>query len=401
MKKLILLLLFINSILFAAYAQVPDPCTGTGAAQAISTLSPCNCSEANITGGTPCNKSSFATKALSDAAINTFITTQSTYVLPTVPTTWQDVRPQALLVNGAYKHEFCTEVTTAAGTNKLNILNIAQVQINCDAVCQDYKIIQKTGTCGTNTITPTLVASALNPTVKYRQYAVLPNTTYIICRQLYFDGSDLDCYTTFVGGDGLNSGGAQVTAQHWFYYEEAIVTPLYLTAFNGINANNQNLLQWSVTNNAAIATFLLEKSTDGITFTPIKTINENPTSTSYTYTDVNTVTVPQTFYRLKIVDKNGSYYYSTIIKIKTTNNENDWNITQSINNISVTTHQTKAMPVTISLWQTNGKLISTVSKKVEAGFNTFQVPTIGVAKGIYFIKINTAEYANTKKIMIL
>jgi hypothetical protein len=378
-------------------AQIPDPCTGAGAAQAISTLSPCNCTEAQ--GGTPCNKTSFATKALSDGAINLFLTTQSTYALPTTPTNWQDVRGSAMSLSGTFKHEFCTEVTTAVSTNKLNILNIAQVQVNCNAVCQDYKIIKKSDVCGLNQITPTLVASALDPTVFYRQYIVSPSTTYIICRQLYFSG-DLDCLNTWTGGDGISSLGAQVTAQHWFYYEEAIVTPLIITAFNGVKVNNDNLLQWTATNENDVLKYSIERSNNGNTYYEIATVLPNA-SHSYNFTDFNTIQ-QSNFYIIKMVERNGTINYSKIVKLNATSIQQLIGIypnpAKTSTHVSLYSSSTKK--AFIQIFNTNGIVEKSVNYNLKTGINNLELNVTTLSKGIYVLKITNGENIYNQKLIV-
>ena len=210
MKK-ILFTLTVIAFSINVYAQIPDPCTGAGAAQAIDVASPCNCGEAQA--GTSCNKSIFTTQALADASINSYLSTQSGYGQPTIPVAWQDVRTSNLLLNGTgiVRHEFSTEYTTGPSTISVAAINICQVKNTCNAACQDYKIILKSGgTCGTNLLTPVLITSGLDPAVKYRQYTVSPNTTYIISRQIYYDGTSAGCFTSWTGTDGSASGGAKI-----------------------------------------------------------------------------------------------------------------------------------------------------------------------------------------------
>lgn len=398
MKKIITTLLLI-ALTVCSIAQIPDPCTGAGAAQPISTTSPCNCSEVNVVSGTPCNKSSFIDKAASDAAIAFFITNQSSYALPTTPAPWQDVRGNALNLAGTFKHEFCTEITTDPGTNKLFILNIAQVQINCNAVCQDYKIIQKTGTCGINAITPTLVPSALNPTVNYRQYNVLPNTTYIICRQLYYDGSDLDCYGSWVGGDGVNSLGAQVTAQHWFYYQEGIVTPLGNNTFKGIQVAGTNILEWTTDNQNEIAKFDIEKSTTGAAFTTIATVLKHTVS-KYNYTDAASNQLA--YYRLKVTSNNNTQLYSYIIKLSNSPSHNAFTIypNPAAHSTTLSIYKAHATAATIQVYNFNGTLVHTQYNQLSAGINTVPVLVNQLPQGIYSIKLVCNHVTVTQKLII-
>jgi hypothetical protein len=322
MKK-IFYLIVVLMIAKNCFAQIPDPCTGAGAAQAVSTLSPCNCGEA--VGGTSCNKSVFTSQAASDAAIGSFLTSQFNYALPTIPTAWQDVRSSAMLLNGTFRHEFSTEFTTGASTTAVAVINICQVKQNCSATCQDYEIfIKASPTCGTNLLTPTLITSAADATLKYRQYTVLPNTTYIVSRKLYFDGSDLDCFLSWTGSDGVSSLGKQVTAQHWFIWSTgSVVLPINNLNFSSRQLNNKVMLQWHTEQNTNFSKFEVEKSTDAINYKNLGEIISVPNTTTekkYLVEDKSPAAI--NFYRLKSIDKDGKVAYTPVSKLVLKANNN-------------------------------------------------------------------------------
>ena len=403
MKKIFYTLLLIL-ISVSTFAQVPDPCTGAAASAPISTSSPCNCSETNIVGGTPCNKSMFGTKALSDASIHTFLTAQNNWALPTTPVAWQDVRAQALSLGGAFKHEFCTEVTTSATTNFLYIINIAQVQINCTAVCQDYKFIKKADVCGINAVTPVLVASALDPTIKYRRYAVLPNTTYIICRQLYFDGNDLDCYTTWTGGDGINSLAAQVTAQHWFYFESnTSVLPIKLDDFTATNFKGENYLNWKAETETNLNRYEVEKSEDGNLFNKIGEVLASTSNVKqYNFVDDKKSIVAKVFYRLKIIELDGKIAYSKIIVVSDKTEKNIFTISPNpaSDKAEVKIFSEKNANSKMFILSTNGNIISTKNIVLQKGSNFISLDVTNFPKGVYFVKLNNSGIDITQKLIV-
>jgi hypothetical protein len=97
--------------------------------------------------------------------------------------------------------------------------------------------------------------------------------------------------------------------------------PLRLLSFSCINSNRSNILQWQTDNEINTMAFNVERSTDGIGFSSVASIssaNNNGTNL-YSYTD-NSVSGLVCFYRLKMIDQNGSFTYSNIIKAKTGSN---------------------------------------------------------------------------------
>lgn len=319
MKK-ILYILLASAFSINAYAQIPDPCTGAGAIEPISAFSPCNCGEAQA--GTSCNKSVFASQLAADNAIHTFLLTQSGYALPTTPIPWQDVRSSNMWLDGTVsgggiiKHEFSTEITTGPSTTVIDVINICQVQFNCNAVCQDYKIIPKVaGVCGTSTLTPILITSTLDPAVKYRQYTVSPNTTYIVSRQIYYDGNDFDCFFPWTGTDGVSSTGAKITAQHWFIWSTGAL-PVNNLEFTAKQLNNAVMLQWRTEQEFNTAKFEIERSSEAVNFTKIGEVaaaGNSTTEKSYWIEDKNPAAI--NFYRVKSIDKDGKISYSPVSKL--------------------------------------------------------------------------------------
>ncbi len=318
MKKLFFTLtaIFFYSITFS---QIPDPCTGGGATQPIDVASPCNCAEAQS--GTPCNKSIYATQAAADADIHSFLLTQFGYGQPNIPVAWQDVRSNNIMLNGVFKQEFSTEFTTGPTTSSVAAINICQVKNTCNATCQDYKIIKKTDICGINAITPTLITSTLDPTVKYRSYNVLPNTTYIISRQIYYDGTSAGCFTGWTGTDGSVSGGAKITSQHWFIWSTGGVLPVNSIKVFARQVNNAVMLQWQTLQENNVARFEIEKSTDGNNFKIIEEALAKGNSTSQTnYWIEDKAPTTINYYRIKTIDVDGKTSFSSVVKYVLQNN---------------------------------------------------------------------------------
>ena len=96
------------------------------------------------------------------------------------------------------------------------------------------------------------------------------------------------------------------------------VLPVSLNSFTAQKNNNDGLLQWQTSNETSSAYFDIERSYDGKTFTTVSKVNAQQSSNnSYSYNDnaVFASTNSKVFYRLKIVDANGNYKYSSIVKL--------------------------------------------------------------------------------------
>jgi hypothetical protein len=299
------------------FAQIPDPCVGANASLAKSIASPCNCEESQS--GSSCNKTVYINQAASDADIQSFFNTQFGYGQPNIPVAWQDIRSSNMMVDVAspgIKHEFSTEFTTGPTTTSVAVINIFQVRSGCAGACQNYIITKKTDPCGTNLITPTLIPSTTTPVFNYRAYTVAPNTTYIITRQVVYDGTSAPCFSSWTGADGSPSGGAQATAQHWFIWSSGGALPINGLQLSTKQLNASVMLQWHTAQEINTAKFEIEKSSDAINYTKIGELAA--TGNSYTqknYWFEDKVPEPINYYRIKAIDNDAKATYSPISKL--------------------------------------------------------------------------------------
>jgi len=103
-------------------------------------------------------------------------------------------------------------------------------------------------------------------------------------------------------------------------YVEAVysaVTPLNLLSFSGKAIQDKNVLQWQTANEINTKEFIVESSINGLQFTAIGIVKTNKRleTNNYTYSD-NLFADETSFYRLKMVDVDGSFEYSKIVAIK-------------------------------------------------------------------------------------
>lgn len=97
----------------------------------------------------------------------------------------------------------------------------------------------------------------------------------------------------------------------------SFVLPLTLVSFKAhLNQSQNAQLEWTTTQSFNVKSFTIEKSIDGHTFQPIATIpcTNQVEERSYSYADNNTI-ANDIFYRLRIIDLNGSIKLSDVIHI--------------------------------------------------------------------------------------
>jgi len=102
------------------------------------------------------------------------------------------------------------------------------------------------------------------------------------------------------------------------YGMNSVPLPLMLIAFSGQFADEHNVqLRWITENEINVRSFVVERSSDGISFTDIGQLNAkgiNGSRSDYALLDQN-VKANLLYYRLRIIEQNGDISYSNIITL--------------------------------------------------------------------------------------
>lgn len=168
--------------------------------------------------------------------------------------------------------------------------------------------------------------------------------------------------------------------------------PLQLTSFAGTSNNGHNVLNWITENEVNVIKFEIESSVDGTQFTTIGSVESstNPqVKNNYTFKHFN-FTEAKNFYRLKMIDKDGSYSYSKVIAM----NNKASNVIIStfpnpfVSNINLQWNSSKNEMVVAKLISSTGKLLYTETKFVQKGINTINFNGLSsLPNGIYITEL--------------
>jgi hypothetical protein len=187
----------------------------------------------------------------------------------------------------------------------------------------------------------------------------------------------------------------------FFLINPGVVLPVTLLTFNGNLDNSDILLNWKTSSEQGSKYFSIEKSPDGTNFTPIGKVAAAGTSSSvnnYNYTDrqVN----EYNYYRLKMVDIDGKFTYSSIILIK------DINVSQHIwvgNNpfhdiINIRIAKNPQQDIKVELMNENG---AKVYFKEFGNTNQVSVNVSGMnlASGVYLLRTTVDGKIYTNKLL--
>lgn len=231
--------------------------------------------------------------------------------------------------------------------------------------------------------------------IQWNYHTSAPNS------QVYFNAStNTYTYTGFnakltaqdviVYKDGLSIGKITVPAYSFFTTTQldAVVLPVTLLNFTGAKKNNINLLQWSVANAVNFQSFALQKQDGGgIGFTAIATLPYQNNINNYSYTDDKASA--DSYYRLAMINTDGSVSYSSIVFIK--GGLNKFTITKiypvpATNALNVSLYAPVLSSITYSIVDMHGSVIQELQHTAN-GNATKQIDITALPKGTYVLKI--------------
>lgn len=157
------------------------------------------------------------------------------------------------------------------------------------------------------------------------------------------------------------------------------------TVFGSINVHqkqNTNVVLFTSLQEVNVAKYEIEKSGDGVNFVTIAHLNAKGSNTHYAYDDNYPNLYKQSFYRIKVIDTDGSVNYSKVIKTISNQQSSIKVINPSKNNIGIFFQN--SFSGTIILTNSVGKVISTQNVQNAVGAYTFK--TNAFIKGAYFLK---------------
>jgi hypothetical protein len=178
--------------------------------------------------------------------------------------------------------------------------------------------------------------------------------------------------------------------------------PVTITGFSANINNNTTLLNWQVADETAIRHYEIERrESNANTFNSIgvKTAANQPGSYSYSFVDPLPVN-GTVFYRLKIINADGSHFYSSIIAVKSGTLSKSSVATVFQSSINVLIPSRSNQPVQISLSDAYGRIVHSQQGLLSNGSNSVQiVPRSHLAKGMYWLRIVREEGSEVISLM--
>lgn len=197
--------------------------------------------------------------------------------------------------------------------------------------------------------------------------------------------------------DGPNGNGAIVVC--------GIVLPVKLLEFTGESTKQGNLLKWTAVADNLFSHFVLEVNRDkDNNFHTLQHIDVKGHAGNeihdYSYVDVNPSS--QNLYRLKLVEKDGSFMYSKIISIKqrnAINSTNTFSISPNPASEFIIIHNETDYnfgEIEINIFDLFGKLIRKSNFFSDKSEKDFFFDTSNYAKGMYYVEVTAGSQSIEK-----
>ncbi len=177
------------------------------------------------------------------------------------------------------------------------------------------------------------------------------------------------------------------------------ILPVNLVYFTGKQSRNQVLLKWQVNKEINLAKYIVEKRVDGSDFIPIGVMDAEG-SINYSYTDdIKYNTGSTIYYRLKKIDKNGLFNYSSVCVLSISSDEKITIYPNPARNyIHVATENFDLKPLEVLLSDALGKTV--LHESFVASNGQVSIPTQNLSNGNYYLRILISDKAFSKSIII-
>ena len=169
-------------------------------------------------------------------------------------------------------------------------------------------------------------------------------------------------------------------------FNDQSALPLKLLSFTGSYSNFKNKLNWETASELNFSKFEIEKSFDALKFEKIGEIKGG--KNQYSFIDNNKGTESTAYYRLKMVDNDGSFAFSGVVVVKkkvlATNGVSVYPVPAS-DRLTINIQSDKTDVGLVNIYDISGKLLSAFSRPLQKGLNAIQINTTSFSAGNYFV----------------
>lgn len=178
--------------------------------------------------------------------------------------------------------------------------------------------------------------------------------------------------------------------------------PVTITNFIAYEKDYDIEVEWNTSRELNISHYELEKSSNGINFIKISSVIANG-NISYRWTDKTSIS-DINYYRLKLVNSDGTYSYTKIIQVISTSKKSTLTVLSNPikdKKIKLQLSNWEVGNYNVMIFNSNGQLVFKESLNIYNSGESLKVISLGsISSGKYIMVINDNEHSFTKNIFI-
>lgn len=182
-------------------------------------------------------------------------------------------------------------------------------------------------------------------------------------------------------------------------YQCTGLLPVTITSFTGQQVNDNVLLRWNATFETSFKQYEIERSVEGNNFVKIGTVLGQNLA-NYNFTDNSAKGNPILYYRLKMIDIDGRFKYSSVVAVRFGTSSNSTlvfpNPTNGFTKLSFAAPLLEASQITV--YDFSGRLVK--QSKIAIGTTTSNLDLSGLAAGKYAIKIVNSKQVINETVVV-
>ncbi|HMK25824.1 MAG TPA: kelch repeat-containing protein [Chitinophagaceae bacterium] len=205
------------------------------------------------------------------------------------------------------------------------------------------------------------------------------------------------------GGYGFDGATSGVLNDLWKISSFAGMLPVHLLQFNGALNNETVRLQWQSEQETDFSHFNIQRSFDGMGFVTVGKVNcagtSNKNDYNYTDNDLRNRPAQKVFYRLQLMDKNGHFTYSKILRFDWKQNATSITVfpNPAVNSLNLSFTHAKQGMVMINITDMKGVVVKKQTENLSAGRISLQIDVSTLPSAGYLISVTNGEGAATQQ----
>lgn len=218
-----------------------------------------------------------------------------------------------------------------------------------------------------------------------------------------FNGQNCNGTWTLVVNDNFSQDGGSLQSWGLKICLSSGSLPVSWLNFTATRNNKAVMVQWSTAAEINNRHFEIQRSSDGINFLSIGQVNAGGAPSGvqqYLFNDMQPFSGTN-YYRLKQVDKDGKFAYSSVATVQMPSNKTMYTLSPNPASSQVRLQfHSKMEQASVRIIDLNGKTVYQLNKTLINAGEILQLPLQGFARGYYLVAIETATDRFREKLIV-